>query len=317
MPHSVAQRVVTMAEFDHVALVGPNPDPANAAPCMMEACGFGVALCLLDQRVSEYKAKFAERICWRQLSPELSPEQTAELRRFANGSRDASYSFNLHKILFTLRTATPLTDLVRSARNLLGEPSQPAAPRSRSRGRSRSRSREVPEKAYFCSQLVAHLLKAAGCVQRVAAPASFWPADFGGGGAIETWLARGFSLSPERDVIWPGRWEPPPKPGSSTCRLACPSWRRWVGASCRRWRRGTSGQGGEGRERLSFGPAPEPVAGGAAVDSSGTSWCGRAKRLWSWREHAPRAPPELRSGGPTLGEAGRSARGQQQVVVKV
>ena len=189
---SVAQRLVTTSEWDHVAIVvrrprhrlgggssGGSKKEEEQRLCLLEAIAGGVLCFDLESRLREYGRDFAECICWRPMHCERTPEREAALARFvAAVDRRAAFSNDFLAMAFTPRRAPPWVAAAAPAERFQVEP------------------------AYFCSQLVCAAWRAAGLLPLHVQPASFWPGDCGARGAVEGWLVDGCSLGEESRLDW-------------------------------------------------------------------------------------------------------------------
>ena len=195
MPHTAVVRAVTLANFDHIAVVVVD---RYGDLCLLESCVLGVRCFPLARRVKEYANHFADGITWRRLLVRRTKEATAACAEFVEAVDGKPYDYNPGKILFTLRRASGGGGGgggggASSARS--PAPMNDGAPSPPSDGAKSSPY--CAENAYYCSELVAALYQHCGIMQQGCRAASFWPADFQQGGVCERWLAQGISLAPE------------------------------------------------------------------------------------------------------------------------
>ena len=102
MPHTGVLRAVTLAQYDHCAVVAEDSD---GDLCMLESCVVGVRAFPLVQRVREYAAHYADVIVWRRLLSSRTEAATERCREFVTAVDGRKYSYNVAKMVFTLRQA--------------------------------------------------------------------------------------------------------------------------------------------------------------------------------------------------------------------
>lgn len=169
MPHTGVLRAVTLAQYDHCAVVVEDSD---GDLCLLESCVVGVRAFPLVQRVREYAAHYADVIVWRRLVASRTEAATERCREFVTAVDGRKYSYNVAKMVFTLRQA--------------GLPSA-------------TTEKQPPafEDAYYCSELICAFFQHCGLMQLGCRAASFWPQDLGDGGVCERWMEDDAKLAAE------------------------------------------------------------------------------------------------------------------------
>lgn len=171
---AAALRVVTLCEWDHVAVV-VNDSEGNLL--MLESCVAGTLVFPLQSRLHEYSREFADAVGWRRLLRTQLPDETgceAAMRAFVDD-------------VDGLRAAAP-----RDAPKMMLTPSgcwleEPRWLNGHGAGRPIVPHPPVAE-SYFCSETVVELWRRCGLVPSGIGAAAFWPPDMADGGKLEPLL---------------------------------------------------------------------------------------------------------------------------------
>jgi hypothetical protein len=230
MPHSVAQRMLTQSEWDHVAIVVREPAASHRLR-LLECVSAGVICMPLDVRLRQYGADYADYFVWRPLDCQRTALRLGQMDEFVRrahrrpftkdvlrlatarwggggasrrtGRRESTDSArakdDAHSAKGTLRarlrrhsTGSISSDATSAAptESLVVEPA--ASPTAAT----------TPDKSYFCSQLVAHVWQALGVLPPSLDPAAIWPGHLATGGKCERLLEPGVTLGAEALIDW-------------------------------------------------------------------------------------------------------------------
>ena len=170
------QRAVTRSEFDHVGIVinsVKNPGQLD----ILESTGDGVtAFSLIGRLRAYYHHNFVEYMCIRQLKNfNPTPKIREAADEFVHEVVGLPYGFSASQVFSKKQKSTSLTKRLSS---MLVSSTKKAEAAYENSQNSSTNSDEKQNKAFFCSELVAALLKEYEIIPKTLNSEYFWPGSF-------------------------------------------------------------------------------------------------------------------------------------------